>query len=412
MSDNPNTFTALNALREAWQTQQLSKATFTTFDESMLLAAQDMLHGVEYGALGLIMTEAEWQAMPLNIRDDGSFKPFPRIPVVPEMPEPLPAAANTAAHSVYMRVLADIKVAEGRRHAIMSADSALKEIYRSSTIMGPENAAAAIGDGTVLEQMRDTARNMRARITAYLGTPDTSTFDHWKKIYSTPASGMIVAEWIRLESLANKALTKHRRSLPEDLRMTAFIQCYEGSPGVATCVREYKRTVPALENQSLADLLAYVKAQQPNIELELTRAAVGYLSVQEETATAASASGPAMYTQAQVNALLAADRRTRTHAKSSGAPPTLLYCWLHGYNQSHASADCRGCEPGASMYKRYGIRDDDRCFSHANCQHDPPCISSAEAKRATKPESYPETPGSTYEWRARGAATTANKRSA
>jgi hypothetical protein len=144
------------------------------------------------------------------------------------------ADANPAAHAVYMRVLADIKVAEGRRHAIMSADSALKEIYRSAIIMGPENAAAAMGDGTVLEQMRDTARNMRARITAHLGTPDTATFDHWKKIYTTPASGMLVAEWIRLESLANKALTKHRRSLPEDLRMTAFIQCYEASPGVAT----------------------------------------------------------------------------------------------------------------------------------------------------------------------------------
>jgi hypothetical protein len=170
-----------------------------------------------------------------------------------------------------------------------------------------------------------------------------------------------------------------------------------------------------LRTSFLADLLAYVKAQQPNIELELTRAAVGYLSIHDEPATlpatAASATGPTMFTQAQVNALLAADRRTRTQAKSSGAPPTLLYCWLHGYNPSHASADCRGCEPGASMYKRYGIRDDDRCFSHANCQHDPPCISSADAKRATKPESYPETPGSTYEWRARGAATTA-KRSA
>jgi hypothetical protein len=415
MSDNPNTFAALNAVREAWQTQLLSKATFTAFDDGMLLAAQDMLHGVEYGALGLIMTTDEWEAMPLNARDDGTFKPFPRPPVVPDMPQPLDANANPAAHAVYMRVLADIKVAEGRRHAIMSADSALKEVYRSAIIMGPENAAAAIGDGTVLEQMRDTARNMRARITAHLGTPDTATFDHWKKIYSTPASGMVVAEWIRLESLANKALTKHRRSLPEDLRMTAFIQCYEASPGVATCVREYKRTVPALENQSLPDLLAYVKAQQPNIELELTRSAVGYLSVQDETATpstAAIATAPTMYTQAQVNALLAADRRTRSQAKSSGARPTLLYCWLHGYNQSHVSADCRGCEPGASMYKRYGTRDDGRCFSHANCQHDPPCISSAEAKRATKPESYPETPGSTYEWRARGGAATTARRSA
>jgi hypothetical protein len=325
------------------------------------------------------------------------------------MPQPLNADANPAAHAVYMRVLADIKVAEGRRHSMMSADSALKKVYRSAIIMGPENAAAAIGDGPVLEQMRDTARNMRAPITAYLGTPDTATFDYWKKIYSTPASGMVVAEWIRLESLANKALTKHRHSLPEDLRMTAFIQCYEASPGVATCVRECKRTVPALENQSLSDLLAYVKAQQPNIELELTRAAVGYLSVQYEAATpatAAIATAPTMYTQAQVNALIAADRRTRSQAKSSGAPPTLLYCWLHGYNQSHISADCRGCEPDTSMYKRYGTRDDHRCSSHANCQHDPPCISSADAKRATKPESYPETTGSTYEWRARGGAAT------
>jgi hypothetical protein len=53
---------------------------------------------------------------------------------------------------------------QGRRGAdMMSADSALKEVYRSVTIMGPKNAAAAIGDG--LEQMLDTARNMRSRIT-------------------------------------------------------------------------------------------------------------------------------------------------------------------------------------------------------------------------------------------------------
>jgi hypothetical protein len=58
---------------------------------------------------------------------------------------------------------------------MMSADSALKEVYRSAIIMGPENEAAAIGDGTVLEQMRDTARNMRARITAYLGRPHSTT---------------------------------------------------------------------------------------------------------------------------------------------------------------------------------------------------------------------------------------------
>jgi hypothetical protein len=229
---NPNTFAALNAVREAWQTQLLCKATFTTFDDGMLLAVQDMLYGVEYIALGLLMTKDEW--------DDGTFKPFPMPPAVPDMPQPLIVNANPAAHASAGRH-------QGRRHSMMSADSALKEVYRrSEIIMGPENAAAAICDGTVLEQMRGTARNMRARITAFLGTPDTATFDHWKKIYSTPASGMVVAERIRLESLAIKALTKHRRSLPEDLRMTAFIQYYEASPGVATYVWEYKRE-PALK---------------------------------------------------------------------------------------------------------------------------------------------------------------------
>ena len=66
--------------------------------------------------------------MPLNARGDGTFKPFPTPPVVPDMPQPLNADALPTAHAVYMRVLADIKVAEGRRHAIMSADSALKEV--------------------------------------------------------------------------------------------------------------------------------------------------------------------------------------------------------------------------------------------------------------------------------------------
>jgi hypothetical protein len=98
MSDNPNTFTALNAVREAWQTQHLSKAAFTNFDEGVLLAAQDMLHGVEYGALGLIMTQDEWEAMPINIRDNATFKSFPRPPVVP-IPEPRPPEANAPANA-------------------------------------------------------------------------------------------------------------------------------------------------------------------------------------------------------------------------------------------------------------------------------------------------------------------------
>jgi hypothetical protein len=119
--------------------------------------------------------------------------------------------------------------------------------------------------------------------------------------YITPAPATVVTKWIRLESLANNALAKHRHQ--------------QGPPGVATCVHEYKRTVPALENQSLATLLAYMKAQHPKTERNLTRAAVGYFSVQDETATpstaASSATSPTMYTPAQVNALLTADRRNQ-----------------------------------------------------------------------------------------------------
>jgi hypothetical protein len=180
-------------------------------------------------------------------------------------------------------------------------------------------------------------------------------------------------------------------------------------------VREYKRTVPALENQSLADLLPYVKAQQPNIELDLTRAAVGNPSVQEETAissaTAFSATGPTMYTQTQVQALLTAGRRARTQAKIAGRHQL---CFTAGYMATTnltllSTAEGARLEPACSRDTATAMTTGASPL-RANCQHDPPCIRSADAKRATKPESYPETPGSTYEWRAlRGAAATTKR---
>jgi hypothetical protein len=99
-----------------------------------------------------------------------------------------------------------------------------------------------------------------------------------------------------------------------------------------------------------------------------------------------------MYTQEQLDAAVAA---AVAHA---GIPPAaanknaLMYCWSHGYNPSHASADCLCCKPGPLMKIRYDTST--TCSSsHSDFDHAPPCISAANAKKATKPESFLDTPG-------------------
>jgi hypothetical protein len=208
-----------------------------------------------------------------------------------------------------------------------------------------------------------------------------ATYADWERIYSTPAEDLDVAEWIRQESISNKALITHQRVHNLSQRMEGFIKSYEASPGVTTCIRAYRERVPALANQKLKDLLDYVILQQPNIQQTLARVAVRYGCEENSTIPSALAAAVTettrMYSQEQLDSAIAA-----AVANAMQAPPAAaavarkaqqMYCWSHGLNTFHASAHCHACRAGAFMKVRYGFNTD-RCFSYQDCDHAPPCI--------------------------------------
>jgi hypothetical protein len=87
MSDAHKTFTALSEVKEAWIQKDLTKANYLEFDEAMLLAAQAALPDQENVVMGLLMTQAEWNAIPANVLGPNQFVPLPDIPQAPVVPD-------------------------------------------------------------------------------------------------------------------------------------------------------------------------------------------------------------------------------------------------------------------------------------------------------------------------------------
>lgn len=259
---------------------------------------------------------------------------------------------------------------------LIQAANFFKELYKNEAVLGASN------------QKADTPRAMRGRLFLQLGTPDNLTFEEWEKVYTTPAAGIPVAEWIRLENISNTVLALHQRAFNSAQRMAAFAKCYEASPGVVKCIRDYRKEVPALAAQRFDRLLAYVTLQQPYIQQTLTRTAVGYGC--EEKHVAAAMSTTRTYTQEQLDAAIAVAVAHALRAPSAAANKKgLMSCWSLGYNPSH---DCLCCKPDALMKARYDVPTT-RSFSHPDYDHTPPCVSAANAKKDTKPDSFPDTPG-------------------
>jgi hypothetical protein len=381
MSDAHKTFTALSEVKAAWIQKDLTKANYLEFDEAMLLAAQAALPDQENVVMGLLMTQAEWNTIPANVLGLNQFVPLPDIaqaPVAPDLPE---AGAQVAVERMYERALLAYDKAVMQRLHLIQAAGFLKELYMNEVVLGAANQKAAVGGG-----------NTRHACTPVPAPRDPPTFQPLRngKRFTPPLQQTSLSQ---SEDISNTALALHHRALNPAQRMAAFAKCYEASPGVVTCIGDYRKQVPALAAQQFDHLLAYVTLQQLNIEQTLTRAAVGYGC--EEQLAAAAMRTTKTHTQGQLDSAIAAAVAHAVRAQPATAPKKgTMYCWSHGYNSSHASADCLCCKPGGTMRSRYGYDGPTtRCFSHPDCDHSPPCISVANAKKATQPDSFPETPG-------------------
>lgn len=389
-----------------WYTGILERENFHLFKTALFTkASEELTNDINFGALGFLIADDEWAALPGITMADGTITAAPTIPAIPVAPAPSDGTAGDDRR--FMIEQKEFLRLRDVRKEIILVCTKLKDILRNSDVVGRHRAVVE-GSGDLIQRMNDSAKIMFGRLQDHLETPDDSTFALWKTIYCTSGVHMDVSEWERQELLAHTQLAKYGQELSRAQRLDAFRTCYRNSPPVKACLDDYGKTTPVLARQTFANAMAFVKAQEPNIKAALTREAVGFPSPLAATVLeahmnggalvdadepVAAAAAPRMYTQDQLDQAVA-------DAKAQFAPKKqLLYCWLHGYQNSHCGSDCHGIAIEKSLRAWRDSRPDvdgDMTFSHPGCRHSPRCISVDQAKKATGPRSFPKQPGNKF----------------
>jgi hypothetical protein len=128
----------------------LDKSTIDIFDEAMILAADTIMPGRNRG-VALVMSPAEWNALPENDLENGNFRPQPlRPPDIPDRPIPLgffAPAGDVRAYDPLCSVREDAILDDANMTAAIIA---LTEIYKNPAIVGERNAKIAIGNGDMM----------------------------------------------------------------------------------------------------------------------------------------------------------------------------------------------------------------------------------------------------------------------
>lgn len=392
-----------------WFHSILSTSTWPDLEQDLLSSAHELLPNTFlYGAMGFLLSDADWAALP-GVTVQGVVADKPAVPPLPARPAPSDGTAGDdrrfeREHKEFIRLLEE-------RAEITRVRTKIKETLLNVEVCGTFHSVA-VGAGLALERIQEGPNPIFARLKVKLGTPDQTTYDTWSEVYRTPAENTDVSEWMRLDILATSRLTPYGQQLTDPQKLLAFCHCYRLSPAVMNCWRDYKRLTPLLADRNFADALQYIQEQEPNIRELMTPSDIGFSSplaaigvnahleipmgvddapINYSTITSQSYAAPRTFTQEQLDQAVADAMARVRHTK----PP--LYCWLHGYNQTHAGSMCTAIVAGRPLrhYKR-----DSRAptppsmmFSHRNCDHAPRCISVEEAKYATSPRVNGQSPG-------------------
>ena len=378
-----------------WWNSILTNATWASFEQDILTAAHErLLNHFEYGAMGFLLSDEDWAALPGNTDDNGVILPPPEVPQL--IPPPQPSDGSAGDDRRYTQEYKERTLGLEARKEILEVRRIFKELLLNPKVVGAAHSVA-VGAGDTLEKIAETPKIIFKRLKTHLGTPDAQTFEIWRAVYRNPADQIDVSEWIRQDRLAHTRLSAHGEQLSDAQRLTAFRTCYKNVPAVMTCWADYCKATPVLAEQNFINAITYVEAQEPNIRAALTRTQVGYpisplaaVTVPASTLDAPLAGAALRYTQAQLDQAVAdaLARGRQSHPR--------LYCWLHGYNQSHAGATCRQIMAGRPLRSMRDSRppmEHNRSFSHSGCEHEPPCISVEDARKAGGPKMQGQLPG-------------------
>jgi uncharacterized membrane protein YgcG len=309
----------------------VNNENFLIFLEELRAAARDIHKDIfgMYGALFLIVSDAEWDHLLGNIRADGTIVQKFRSPD-PLGPEPdVPAHDATAAiFNRYNAVIGKRKRDAEIRLIVSDIESALNHLFINKRVMGKAVAASAEGSGTADEIALDSPAIRLARIRAELGRPTKGTLKIWLQVWYTALSDSF-SNWLAAAISSSRKLAMYGEDLTMTQKLHALEKAMEDSSVYEQILSQYRMQHPDPTLRTFNELCEYIKEQADNITAAMTRTTAGYnalpsliysqADMDEAIATAATAAPPPRtYTQHEYDAAIQRERGQARKPSSSG----------------------------------------------------------------------------------------------
>lgn len=274
-------------------------------------ASETLSADFNYGLLGLIVTNAQWAALPGNTVID-PVTGIAAIANVPDPQEPGILANNAAAGASQVHR----EQSEAARRFRMGKAVLLKAILDS---LGPQlrrSITSRIHNIIIL-----TIPEIMAEMTLRFGVFSATDVAAYTALLATPLTSGDKCDFETFSTtfLDNIAvLGRANQPISAYEQMAKFESATSAQPAVAHAIQSYRDHEPTLALQSLANMIPFITARLSN----LPSASLGY-------AAAAIAT---------TNRL--AIRGGRGGRGGRGQGPTTFYCFHHGTNRSHHGASC------------------------------------------------------------------------
>lgn len=280
------------------------------------VASETLSADYNYGLLGLIITNAQWAALPGNTVID----PVTLVAVVRDIPDPQDPGvlANNAAAGASQ---VHRELAEAARRFRAGKAILVKAILDS---LGPQlrrSITSRIHNIIIL-----TIPEIMAEMTTRFGVFSAADVAAYTALLAIPLSSGDKCEFETFSTrFIDNIAVLERANQPVSAyeQMWKFESATSTQPSVAHAIQSYRDNVPTLSLQSLTDMIPYISARLSN----LPSASLGY----------ASAAVSTTHRQGSVSG----GRGRGGYVSRGDRSSARFYCFHHGSNHSHHGSECK-----------------------------------------------------------------------
>ena len=312
------------------------RLAFPMFIKQVLDALEHM-GSRDYGLLGYVLTEDEWLELA------GNTAPF--VPAVAPGNPPPPQPAAPWQEWQYTKQCYD---AERKllNHATAAFVKSLDE-HSKSVVEGEE--------GTIRGK---SLQHMIAVLRAEYGTiTKNDLLEHLQTLNEPYERGDDILQYLLKHSRGHRTAQHNGQPWPEMLKIATLIAGLTPCGIFTTCIDSFHTAYPALQQQLYSNLQTSVRIyaqnriEQPTSGTQGYAAAATYVKPPPAASTLSAADVEKMIANALTNMRVDQPRKRTTDKQ---------YCWTHGEQYSHNSAECKtpdqGHDESATLTNRKGGR--------------------------------------------------------